>query len=202
MTGDEVIAYNLRDGGNAFSVFAETQPGRVTRARKHIRAILDRPDVDYEGPLIIMELGCGAGDISGPFSNDHIVTGFDVTPGAVRAARERFPRMTVIESKVEDQIPLLCDILVLTEFLEHVPEPMKIVKDWFPLAKYVVVGHPLNDPGGNEPGHLWSYDLDDFRMWFKYGGHLLLTWEEFSEGSFPQMVLGHGIRGRWPEDEL
>lgn len=201
LTDQQIIDYNLRDGGTAYAVFEDTQPDRVRRARGHIDTILARPDVVDLGPMMIVELGCGAGDITGPFSDRHIVMGFDITPAAVRVARERYPRMTVVESRVETLAPTACDILVMTEFLEHVPDPGELVDRWFPKAKYVVVGHPLNDPGDREIGHLWSYDLRDFRGWFLRGGHVLLEHEVFSEG-FPEMVLGHGIRGRWPGDAL
>jgi len=190
MTRDEVIAYNLRDGGTAVSVFADTQAYRVDKAKLFVRSALANI------PLwaTIVEPGCSAGDISGPFAEDGVhVVGIDVVPAAVKLARERYPRMEVIEAEADAMVPRTCDVLVLCEFLEHISDPIAFVKGWLPLARYVVIGHPLNDPGGVEPGHVWSYTLQDYMRWFEIGDHRMLETHLFS-GPFPEMVMGIGTR--------
>lgn len=189
MSHEEVIAYNLRGGGNEFTVFEYSQPDRVLKARAIIAKLLER----IEEPAIIVEPGCSTGDISGFFAVDHVVTGIDVTPGAAAAARERWPRMTIIEAEVEAVEPIRCDILVLCEFMEHITDPVGFAKAWMPLAKYVVIGHPLVGDGGDpEPGHPWAYYDVDFANWFPMGGHELREAWEFPMGY--RMVIGWGER--------
>jgi hypothetical protein len=190
MTFEEVIEYNLRDGGTAVTIFADAQTDRVNKARDIITKLL--PECPERAT--IWELGCSAGDISGYFSEDHDCLGVDVVPAAVAACRERYPRLGVLLSPVEEIKPQPCDILVLCEFLEHVINPVKLVLDWLPLAKFVVIGHPLvRDKWDAEPGHLWAYREEDFENWFPLGGHKL--GEAWTFGMYDlDMVIGWGKR--------
>lgn len=185
LTPQGVIEYNLRDGGTAVTVFEDTQTYRVDKARSFIRSILSS-QIDR---ATIVELGCSAGDISGPFSFSHDVLGVDLVPAAVALSRQRYPGMTVVEGTAESIEPHPCDIIVLCEFLEHIEDPAGLVQRWLPMAKYSIIGHPLNDPGYIEPGHVWSYTLDDYKGWFPMGGHVLIETHLFT-GPFPEMVMG------------
>jgi hypothetical protein len=191
MTHEEVIAYNLRDGGTAVTVFADTQTYRVDKARMFVQSALN----SLPGDAVIVEPGCSAGDISGWFSltRKASVLGIDVVPAAVQLARERYPAMRVIEGIADEMEPIPCDVLVLCEFLEHISDPVRFVKAWLPLARFAVIGHPLNDPGNVEPGHVWSYTLQDYMRWYEIGGHRPLETHLFS-GPFPEMVMGIGMR--------
>jgi SAM-dependent methyltransferase len=186
-TAEDLIDYNLRDDGHAFSIFEETQPERVHRARRMIASLgMIRPK--------IVELGCSTGDISGFFAHGCDVTGIDVTPGAVEVARIKWPGMTVIEANADDVDPFECDIIVLCEFLEHIVDPVELVKAWLPLARFSVIGHPVVGMGPDpEPGHVWAYDLDDYLAWYRYGGHVQLPYEMFPMGPY-SMVMGTGMR--------
>ena len=190
MNLDEIIAYNRRDGGTAVSIFADTQADRVNKAREYIAKI-----IKLEGfkRAVIWEPGCSAGDISGYFTPQHEANGIDVSPAAVDATRSRYPEMHVAEMKVEDVFPQPCDILVLCEFLEHIVDPIKLVRDWMPMAKYVVIGHPLVGDGMDpEIGHLWAYDTIDFDRWWSFGGHSMVEAVTFNMGY--RMILGWGAR--------
>ena len=189
MTYEDIIAYNLRDGGTAVTIFADAQTQRVDLARKLISNII----ADEPGRKLIIEPGCSAGDISGYFSQEHDVQGFDVSPAAVAATRERYPLMKVSEDVVENVTPVPCDILVLCEFMEHLADPIGLAKAWIPLAKHVVIGHPLVGDGMDpEQGHVWAYDVQDFVDWFVIGGHGLVEAWEFPMGY--RMVIGRGKR--------
>jgi hypothetical protein len=180
-----IIAYNLRDGGTAVTVFADAQAHRVEKARGFIEALL--PDCG-ERPKIV-EPGCSAGDISGYFTSRAEVIGIDVVPRAIELCRERYPDMTPVLSQAEVLAPIDCDILVLCEFLEHIDDPVSFVSSWLPHCRFAVIGHPLEDPGGIEPGHAWSYTLDDYLGWAAMGGHEVMETDLFS-GPFPTMVMG------------
>jgi hypothetical protein len=188
-TREQIIAYNLRYDGTAVTIFEDTQTGRVHKARDIISTLLTR----CPAPATIIEPGCSAGDISGPFSDDHDVLGYDVVPAAVAATRSRYPLMRVVECIAEDQEPLPCDILVLCEFLEHIHDPEAFVRAWMPLARFVVIGHPLVEDGWDpEEGHIWAYYPPDFDAWFPMGGHRLGEAWRFPMGY--DMVIGWGER--------
>lgn len=170
---EQQIDYHLADG--RAPEFDKEQAGRVALARFLIDKIIA---FDGGKELTIIELGCGAGDVSGPYSRDHKVIGYDVTAMSEVSCARRWPSMQYYRAPVETIAAYECDILVMTEFLEHVADPVDIVHGWLPLAKWSIIGHPLYEPDPPfEPGHIWSYTRDDWRHWFQIGGHQWL--EEF-----------------------
>lgn len=188
-TFDEQIAYHLANG--RAPEFDKGQPGRVSLARFLIDKIIAVDDKVES----IVELGCGAGDISGPYTRSFRVNGYDITPAAQAACNERWPRMDFHLEPVEHVTPYETGIIVLTEFLEHVDNPVSIVQKWLPLARWAVIGHPLDEPDPPiEPGHIWSFTRDDWRRWFALGNH---QWQEefrFPMGGWDAMILGHSRR--------
>lgn len=201
----EAIDYHLKR--NHAPEFDAEQPGRIDLARFLIEKMLlkDLP----RRPLRFVELGCGAGDITGPYSIPRrLVTvrgeidtegievhGYDMVPAAIEACERRFPQMVTHLEAVERAEPIDCDLLVMCEFLEHVTDPEAVVKAWLPRAKWAIVGHPLDEPDPPyEFGHNWSYSRDDWRRWFELGGHHV--WEEFRfpMGYWDAMVMGHSCR--------
>lgn len=228
-TQQEQIDYHLRR--NDTPDFTQGQPGRIDLAKFLIEKIFakDLPRTTHGGrPRRIVELGCGSGDISGPYSferfvipeperlpTDHLgrheittvaeildaceVIGIDVVPQAAISVKERFPLMDIRIAQVEDVEPIECDILVMTEFLEHVHDPWSIVKAWMPKAHFAIIGHPLDEPNPPyETGHIWSYNLADWNAWFEATGHHV--WERFlfPMGYYDNMVMGHGSRKDMP----
>ena len=185
----EQIDYHLADGRAPW--FVDTQRGRVDLARFLVNKV-----VEAVGHIRrIVELGCGAGDISGPHSLTSEVIGVDVTQAAAIACGERWPEMTFLLSPVEELNPVACDLLILTEFLEHVDNPVAIVQSWLPLARWAVIGHPLDEPDPPiEPGHIWSYTREDWRRWFALGHHEWLEEFRFPMGGWDAMILGHSKR--------
>lgn len=197
------LQYHL--GRNDAPEFDQGQPGRIDLARFLIEKILLK-DLKRR-PLRIVELGCGAGDVSGPYSGSGAyayprglldtsqieVIGVDVVPIAKEKCNARWPEMNFVLSPVEDLEPVDCDILVMTEFLEHLADPVSVVKAWMPHAKWAVIGHPLNEPDPPfEHGHSWSYTMEDWLAWF--GFTPMPIWEafRFPMGYYPEMVMGHG----------
>jgi SAM-dependent methyltransferase len=197
------VGYHLKR--NDAPEFDQGQPGRVDLARFLIEKILVKDLL--RRPLRIVELGCGAGDVSGPFSKhgslyttrgeiplDGIeVVGIDVVPVAKEKCNARWPDMEFILADVQDVEPIDTDILVMTEFLEHLADPLAVARAWMPRTKWAVIGHPLNEPDPPyEHGHSWSYDMDDFLGWFALTP--MPIWEvfRFPMGYYPEMVMGHG----------
>ncbi len=162
----------------------------IQRARHEFRPSDRQP--------LIVELGCGTGDICGPHVKHAEVVGFDVNPAAIRVAKQRFPGGMFVEKPIEN-VSLLgadCDILVMCEVLEHLEDPLQRVKVLGPQAKFMLVSHPLDealnsDISGGE--HRWSFDMDDFHEWFRAAGHRLLKTGLFQMGMY-RMVIGLGRR--------
>ena len=187
MDHEQIIAYNLRGGGEEYTVFEHAQTDRVYKTRAIIKAILAE-DASISS---IVEPGCSTGDISGFFQHQCKVLGIDVTPGAAWTAKKRWPRMEIIEDRVENVDPIPCDILVMTEFLEHIIDPKAFVRQWMPLARYVIIGHPLVGDGHDpEEGHPWAYYDVDFANWFVEGGHEMVEAWTFPMGY--RMAIGWG----------
>lgn len=186
-TQQQIIDYNLRDGGTAVTIFADAQTGRVEKAREIISTILEGAE-----DALIVEPGCSSGDIAGWFTPDHRAIGYDVVPAAVAATRARWPWMDVTQATAEEIEPFPCDVLVLCEFLEHIDDPDDFVKKWLPMAKNVVIGHPLVMDGHDpEQGHVWAYYPEDFEAWFPMGGHVMQEAWTFPMGPY-LMIIGWG----------
>lgn len=205
------LAYHL--GRNDAPEFDVGQPGRIDLARFFIEKMLLK-DLTRR-PLRIVELGCGSGDVTGPYAGngkegpvymfprgtidckDIEVIGIDVVPVAAEKIGRRFPYMTSIVSPVEMLAPIDCDLLVMTEFLEHVTDPVKITSDWMPHARMALIGHPLDEPDpGYEHGHSWSYDDEDWLDWFRNNGFNVWERMHFPMGYWDRMVMGHGSNMR------
>lgn len=172
---------------NDAPLFENTQPWRIAVARGLVWRILDECPM----PATIWELGCGSADISGAFSNTHQVHGVDVVPVAQEIIRERWPNMNFRLGRIEDVEPQDSDVLILTEVLEHLTDPAKVVGEWMPRAVWSVIGHPLVGNGADdEPGHRWAYEYADFVNWFGDNGHQLLEAFTFSLGPYQTMIIG------------
>lgn len=192
-TYEEQIEYHLKDG--RAPEFETHQPGRIDLARFLVDKILKK-DLT-ERPLRFVELGCGAGDITGPYAKagEIEVIGYDLTPAAQEACNRRYPDMDFRLQPVEEVEAMDSDILVLCEFLEHVDDPMRIVKAWLPRARWAIIGHPLYEPDPPyETGHIWTYTREDWYYWFHIGGHVVMERFEFPMGQYDTMVLGHSGR--------
>jgi hypothetical protein len=194
---EEIIDYNLRpseegaERGTSFTVFEKGQPSRVNLTRDAISKITRR---HREEVMTMIEPGCSTGDVTGYFASHHIVWGNDVVPAAVHEARKRWPRGEWDVGVAEDFRPRECDILVICEFLEHIHDPITFVKDWMPLARYSIIGHPLvGDDHDPEQGHFWAYDIGDFHRWFEMAGHEIIHQQPFKMGRY-YMILGVGRR--------
>jgi predicted TPR repeat methyltransferase len=146
-------------------------------------------------PLVVVELGCGTADISGPFTRRKCkVIGIDASQPALDKAKERFPDMTTCLKNVTEAEPIPSDVLIMCEFLEHMEDPLKLIKPWMVNANYAVISHPLNEPVDSliaAGEHQWSFSEEDFENWFKFNGYELMQKEIFQMGLYT-MILGVG----------
>jgi len=91
--------------------------------------------------------------------------------------------------------PEACDILITTEYLEHIDDPLGFVKRWMSQAKYCVLSSPVAGDRGafKEGGHIWSFDFIDFAKFFDVGGQEVIHSVEFRMAVY-DMFLGLGRR--------
>src|SRR5947207_2948638 len=103
------------------------QAPRIKLAREMVAKELDRmrTEVGHQRRHIV-ELGCGTADISGWFSMGHSVIGFESSPESALQANRRWPWMSVSIVNVQAPFHQPCDILILCEILEHLPDPMAL----------------------------------------------------------------------------
>lgn len=142
----------------------------------------------------IIELGCGTGDISGPFAEEAMVLGFDCNDDAVKLAKKRFPLGCFMQGEIDKLYPTHCGVLVLSEVLEHLHDPLGLVKKWGALCEYMVISHPLDEDvrsGLSGGDHQWSFDEKDFAEWFQ--GFQILDKQVVEMGSY-RCILGAGKR--------
>ncbi len=178
---------------NPIRVYSEDpiQKDRIERSRKALDyAIAGRKD------LQIVELGCGTGDITGPYAEKHRVVGVECSPLTADKAKERFPYMSVWRHALETYHAIDSDILVLCETLEHINEPAAIVKNWGRKAGHMVISHPLNEKMGSDISggdHCWSFDYADYLDWFNMAGHTVIKTNIFQMGKY-EIILGVGQR--------
>lgn len=172
-------------------VYAEdpVQKDRIKRAQKYLRDII-ADGVGHHSK--ILELGCGTGDISGPFCYSNRVVGIDVASQQIQKARERFPNGEWLMGPVEYYASGPWDVIVMCEFLEHIEEPKKLVERWLPNASHAIISHPINEPVNSQLSagdHCWSYTEEDFKKWFEIGGHEIQDQQIFQMGAY-DIALG------------
>ncbi len=199
------LGYHL--GRNDAPEFDVNQPGRIDLARFFIEKMLIK-DLTRR-PLRIVELGCGSGDVTGPYSTSQTlvtvrgpidltgieVIGIDLVPVAGEKIARRYPHMKFYQGDVAQMEPIDCDLLVATEFLEHLTDPKAVMDAWMPHAEWALIGHPLNEPDPPyEWGHYWSYTEDDWVAWFHERGMQIWEKVKFPMGHWPEMIMGHGSK--------
>lgn len=195
-----MISLYSRTHEEAVSKHAEINPRVYEECSNQRPRILRARDYVSETSGSIVELGCGTGDISGPFASTREVTGYDCNPSALCEARGRFPKGKFYQGNIEALRSRKCGALVLCEVLEHISDPLNLVDRWLPQAEYSVISHPLNEIALYRQGidlsegeHQWSFDRDDFEKWFELGGHRLVKSEVFQMGAYT-VVIGLGKR--------
>lgn len=95
-----------------------------------------------------MELGCAEGVVlNGLGANLNITTlyGVDLSEIFVEVGQKRYPHITFLNQKWEQilQDDLRVDLLLISDFIEHLPDPDLFLDKIMPLAKYFIFKIPL-----------------------------------------------------------
>jgi hypothetical protein len=107
----------------------------------------------------IADLSCGNAAIAKCISNVKLYLG-DYAPG--------YKYCGAIEETIH-QIPHV-DLFILSETLEHLDDPERVLKDIRTKTTNLVLSTPDNAGDDPNPEHYWSWDTDDIRKLLKRTG--------------------------------
>jgi SAM-dependent methyltransferase len=133
----------------------------------HVRTLLQRAGLR---PATMVEIGCGDGSLLAELAALAIVDGFELSANAAAQARARGVARRV-EAYDGEHLPVGDDeyeLAVLSHVIEHVPDPLPLLKEAARVAPHVLVEVPLEDnPSGRRPakrrlseqsGHLHAFN--------------------------------------------
>jgi SAM-dependent methyltransferase len=159
----------------------------------HVRALLAD-----QRPGTIVEIGCGDGSLLVELAKLATTDGFELSANAAAHARNRG-----VARKVEvfdgEHVPAgddEYDLAVLSHVLEHVPDPLPLLKEAARVASTVIVEVPLEDnrsarrPAARRlseaAGHLHAFNRADVHRLVREAG--MTTREEISDPLSYEMV--------------
>jgi SAM-dependent methyltransferase len=118
--------------------------GARSKAR-HVRALCDRAGLR---PTTLVEIGCGDGALLEQLQSlAPIRDGYELSPTAAGIARDRGVARHV-EAFDGTHVPArddAYDVAILSHVIEHVPEPVPLLREASRVAKHVLVEVPLED---------------------------------------------------------
>jgi SAM-dependent methyltransferase len=145
----------------------------------HVRTLLARAEL---APATIAEIGCGDGSLLVELGRIATVDGFELSANAAGYARDRRVARRV-EAFDGENVPAAgdaYDLAVLSHVLEHVPDPLPLLKEAARVARHVIVEVPLEDNrSARRPakrklaeaaGHLHAFDRTAVRRLVKEAG--------------------------------
>lgn len=146
-------------------------------------------------PTTILDAGCGEGftmDKLIKFGIGKKVEGIEYEKDALTIGRKLFPNLTLKEGSVYD-MPYKdnsFDLVVCTEVLEHVNEPLRVLKEVLRVSKKNIIISVPNEPFfmlgnfirgkdllhlGNNPGHINHWTIISFLNFLKKNGLKIKT---------------------------
>jgi hypothetical protein len=146
--------------------------------------------IAWHRPEQVLDPACGDGSIVEAAHRIHPIkyAGLsDISAPSIEALDVSFPH----EKHVEDVETCLrinlgrmrpWDMVVLTEFLEHVPDPVDILRGARLVATNLVASSPCMRPGQSDesnPEHLWQFDMKGYGEMLEEAG-----WTPTSHGLF------------------
>src|SRR3989344_1869663 len=148
----------------------------------------------------LLDFGCGPGNILSFLDkkmNLKRVYGFDISKSMIKIARKNFPKAKYIISKDLADFSNKVDLVIFIDVLEHVPEPIKILKQASKISKYQFVKIPLENTllrnmakfiGLNKvssEGHINFWHKDEFLDLLDESGFKVI---DFWEGNPPKKI--------------
>jgi 2-polyprenyl-3-methyl-5-hydroxy-6-metoxy-1,4-benzoquinol methylase len=101
-------------------------------------------------------------------------------------AQQRYPKAKYLRTTLEFDVKLEGDVLVACEVLEHIHNPLQLMKQLMPRFRYAVISHPIDQDASarviRHGHHCWVYSMQDLLAWFPLGGYDCLKFEVISWG--------------------
>jgi SAM-dependent methyltransferase len=147
---------------------------------QHVATLCERAGLS---PRTVVEIGCGDGAVLAEIANwAEIVDGFELAENAADRARRRNVARRV-ETFDGEHVPAETqeyDLAILSHVLEHVPDPLPLLKDAARVAQHVLVEVPLEDNRSarrpakkrlsEEAGHLHAFNRAKVRELVREAG--------------------------------
>jgi SAM-dependent methyltransferase len=178
---DDLVAfyeagYRTADAAEAALYGAWRAHGARLKAA-HVATLMTRAGVR---PHTLVEIGCGDGSLLAALSARGVadaLDGFELSEAAAQQARARSaPRVRRVEAYDGAHVPAAAgayDVAVLSHVVEHVPDPVPLLREAGRVAAHVIVEVPLEDnrsaarpakrAEAGRIGHLHAFDRDGIR---------------------------------------
>lgn len=134
-------------------------------------------DVDKDSKNI-SDLGCGNGGLLKELKKrfpEHAAFGYDLSPKAVEFGRDHYEVNIMQCDFVNCGETEVGDVVVLSEVLEHLVDPVALLKKLRGKSRWLVVSCPSQE---NEfqhyEFHLWAWDMNSFRHMFEKLGYMVI----------------------------
>jgi len=171
---------------------------RYARSYQRPRILLSRKYVEIGLILLnsdkpnLCEIGCGVLDICGPFAlKEANVIGYEFHQESVDFGMSQYPCARIYCKDINTILEIDCDILVACEVLEHIDDPVSLMKRVSRDAKILIVSHPIDEPEGSDVTdgeHCWSFTESDFDNWFDQNGFIIRSKEYFENGRLHSLI--------------
>jgi SAM-dependent methyltransferase len=170
-------AFYARGYAGADDRFARWRALGARGKAAHVAALLARAGLR---PRTLVEIGCGDGSLLAALSARGVagaLDGFELSAEAAALARDRsIPRVRRVEAYDGAHVPAgdgAYDVSLLSHVVEHVPEPVPLLREAGRVAAHVIVEVPLEaNRSAARPakraeagriGHLHAFDRDGIR---------------------------------------
>jgi SAM-dependent methyltransferase len=176
--------YSLADREESLRLGRWRELGARTKAA-HAAALCGRAG---RHPASVVEIGCGEGALLAELARawpDTRFDGFELSEPAIEIARSRgIPGAGRLEAFDGAHVPAsdgAYDLAVLSHVLEHVPDPLPLLREAARVARRVLVEVPLED---NVSGRRRAHRAESERI-----GHL----HQFDRAAVRALVAGAGL---------
>ena len=149
------------------------QGAHVTRLHDAADAVIGQVQFDPELIQSVVDLGAGDGGLLSLIRKgiNKRCWGYDLQMSNITYAQNSRYQDVTQANFMTDPI-LWGDLAVITECLEHLPDPHAAVRLIGEHCRAIVASSPVNEgPGNHDACHAWAWDMDGYRALIEQGGY-------------------------------
>lgn len=163
--------------------------GRLEIAARFINELSWANEIENIVPFSLSDLGCGDGGLLTLLDRRIDAWGYDLAPANVEAAKTRGVDVRYGDVVNDFESLWLGDIVVMTEFLEHVVDPHQYLRQLADKGvRYIIASSPyLETLESHYEFHAWCWDREGYDALLNQAGYEVTraeTWSIF------QVVMG------------